>query len=56
MMDPGAVAMRTAYPRLLLVVLLLASTASVSRADDRWTPLFNGKDLSGWTARNPGAK
>jgi hypothetical protein len=55
-MDPGAVAMRPAYPRLLIAVLLLASTASVSRADDRWKPLFNGKDLSGWTARNPRAK
>src|SRR4051812_26267906 len=23
---------------------------------DVWRPLFNGKDLSGWTFRNPGAK
>jgi len=23
---------------------------------DGWRPLFNGKDLSGWTFRNPGAK
>jgi hypothetical protein len=44
------------YPRSLLVALLLASSASVSRADDRWTPLFNGKDLSGWVPRNPQAK
>jgi Domain of Unknown Function (DUF1080) len=48
--------MRPTYPRLLLVALLLASTTSVSRSDDRWTPLFNGKDLAGWTPRNPGAK
>jgi hypothetical protein len=43
-------------PRLLLVALLLASTASVSRADGEWTPLFNGRDLAGWTPRNPRAK
>ena len=44
------------YPRVLLVALLLASTGSVAGADDRWTPLFNGKDLTGWRPRNPGAK
>jgi len=26
------------------------------RPEDGWKPLFNGKDLSGWTFRNPGAK
>ena len=36
--------------------MLLASTGSVAGADDRWTPLFNGKDLTGWRPRNPGAK
>jgi hypothetical protein len=36
------------YPRLLpLGVLLLASV--FLRADDAWRPLFNGKNLDGWT-------
>ena len=48
--------MRPTYPRLLLVALLLAPTASVSRTDDGWTRLFNGKDLAGWTPRNLKAK
>src|SRR5947209_7198413 len=48
--------MRPTDPRLFLVALLLAPTASVSRADDGWTRLFNGKDLAGWTPRNPEAK
>jgi hypothetical protein len=26
------------------------------RSEDGWKPLFNGKDLSGWTFRNPRAK
>ncbi len=26
------------------------------RSEDGWRPLFNGKDLSGWTFRNPAAK
>jgi hypothetical protein len=26
------------------------------RPEDGWRPLFNGKDLSGWTFRNPRAK
>jgi 3-keto-disaccharide hydrolase len=26
------------------------------RAEDGWKPLFNGRDLSGWRFRNPGAK
>ena len=26
------------------------------RLEDGWKPLFNGKDLSGWTFRNPHAK
>jgi hypothetical protein len=48
--------MRPTGTRLFLVALLWASTASVSGADDGWTPLFNGKDLAGWTPRNPKAK
>jgi hypothetical protein len=48
--------MTRTYPRVLLVALLLASTGSMAAADDRWTPQFNGKDLTGWTPRNPGAK
>ncbi len=30
--------------------------AAGALADDGWKPLFNGKDLSGWTFRNPSAK
>jgi hypothetical protein len=49
--------MRTTLPRLSLVaLLLLVSTVQESRADDEWKPLFNGKDLTGWTHRNPKAK
>jgi hypothetical protein len=44
-----------------LVVLGLAGAAALHgqppRADkDGWTPLFNGKDLTGWHIRNPKAK
>ena len=48
--------MRTIYHRSLVVALLLASTASMCRAGDGWKSLFNGKDLAGWTPRNPAAK
>lgn len=48
--------MRSTYPRLSLVALLVAFSASSSPADDGWKPLFNGKDLAGWTPRNPLAK
>jgi hypothetical protein len=30
--------------------------APTFRTEDGWKPLFNGRDLSGWTFRNPGAK
>jgi hypothetical protein len=35
---------------------LLAAPPDGSSAKEGWTPLFNGKDLTGWTFRNPGAK
>jgi hypothetical protein len=35
------------FPRILLVGVLTA--AAVMRADDGWRPLFNGRDLSGWS-------
>jgi hypothetical protein len=35
------------FPRVLLVGLLLGGMAV--RAESRWTPLWNGKDLDGWT-------
>jgi hypothetical protein len=35
------------FPRLLLVFVLLCVTAI--RAQTGWTPLWNGKDLDGWT-------
>ena len=40
--------MTTRLASMGLVVLGLASIAA--RPDDNGTPLFNGKDLSGWTA------
>ncbi len=43
-------------PACWLAALVIASTASVAPAEDGWNPLFNGKDLSGWTPRNPAAK
>jgi hypothetical protein len=45
-----------------LQAFLLASAGFASeppgqfRPEDGWKPLFNGKDLSGWTFRNPRAK
>jgi hypothetical protein len=48
--------MRALYLCLTLAALMLAPTAPISRADDGWKPLFNGKDLAGWTPRNPKAK
>src|SRR5690348_15077090 len=43
-----------------LGMILLSSRAlaqSAPRADSEgWRPLFNGKDLSGWTFHNPKAK
>lgn len=37
--------------RFVLIALVLATTPSLSRAED-WQPLFNGKDLTGWRANN----
>ena len=48
--------MRPIYHRSLVVALLVASTASMCRASDGWKSPFNGKDLAGWTPRNPTAK
>ncbi len=40
-------------PRTLAVAVLLAVFAAPLVAEEAWTPLFNGKDLSGWKASNP---
>lgn len=34
--------------RPLVALALLASTLAVPAAEKEWTPLFNGKDLTGW--------
>ncbi|MCB1079804.1 MAG: DUF1080 domain-containing protein, partial [Verrucomicrobiae bacterium] len=34
----------------LAAALWLGGSASVAMADDGFVPLFNGKDLTGWTA------
>ncbi|HYF00817.1 MAG TPA: DUF1080 domain-containing protein [Planctomycetota bacterium] len=39
--------MKTTVPAALLVLVACAGHAA-SRADDGFTPLFNGKDLAGW--------
>ena len=36
---------------LVLAVLVAGCAQTSSRDSGRWTPLFNGKDLSGWTQR-----
>lgn len=36
-----------------LVLLASLSLTAHSPADDGWTPLFNGKDLTGWKIPNP---
>ena len=43
--------MRTA---LLLTTLLLAATSTSAQPRPEWTPLFNGKDFTGWTNINTG--
>ena len=49
--------MRPRSAPLLLIALLSAASSPTTRADDDgWKPLFNGKDLAGWTPRNPAAK
>ncbi len=40
--------------RLLLVVLLLSPACQSGPAAPRWQPLFNGKDLTGWTPKITG--
>lgn len=35
----------------LLTTLLLVSLAGVTCAEENWRPLFNGKDLEGWTPK-----
>lgn len=50
--------MLPAPSRPMLLALLLASAfgpAASAQAPEGWMPLFNGKDLSGWKPRNPGA-
>lgn len=42
--------------RPLLTMALWALTTTTVLAQDGWRPLFNGKDLSGWTFRNPSAR
>jgi hypothetical protein len=34
---------------VIVVLILLAAQSATSPAPKAWTPLFNGKDLSGWT-------
>ena len=36
----------------LMAIIVTACCASVWSDDEGWTPLFNGKDLSGWAAVN----
>jgi hypothetical protein len=43
--------------RLAVLLLVLAPVARAEPpAGPGWRPLFNGKDLAGWTPRNPAAK
>jgi hypothetical protein len=37
--------------RVLLVAAALSCASPVALADDGWRPLFNGKDLDGWTVK-----
>jgi hypothetical protein len=39
---------------LIAVAALVATSISALAADTSWTPLFNGKDLSGWQQAGPG--
>src|SRR5262249_47957954 len=36
----------------LVIVSLLVAIANFAHAQERWKPLFNGKDLSGWVIVN----
>lgn len=40
---------------LRILVTVLIALASTARADESWQPLFNGRDLTGWTAVNGAA-
>jgi hypothetical protein len=52
--------MRTARPAAVALLLLVAAWPAPAPArppeGPGWRPLFNGKDLAGWTPRNPAAK
>lgn len=39
----------------LLTLILLASVAFAADSGDKWKPLFNGKDLTGWVIMNDAA-
>lgn len=39
------------FTNQLLTVTLLAFSAGMAAAEDGWRPLFNGKDLEGWTPK-----
>jgi hypothetical protein len=39
--------------RIIAIALLLATVAVPFASAEEWTPLFNGKDLTGWEADNP---
>lgn len=43
--------MRNSPSRVLLVVALLGACAAAPATDSEWVPLFNGKDLDGWTPK-----
>src|SRR2546427_4847240 len=42
------------WPFLLLAVVLLVSPGSPRAQSERWTQLFNGRDLAGWVHVSPG--
>jgi hypothetical protein len=39
---------------VFLIFILSLSLSAVKCQDDQWTPLFNGKDLTGWKQVGPG--
>lgn len=46
----------TPKSRLLFAVLIVVGMAAApSSAEEKWVPLFDGKDLDAWTVRSPGA-
>ncbi|MBI1369457.1 MAG: DUF1080 domain-containing protein [Planctomycetes bacterium] len=40
------------YATLTLAMFMLAGCASAQAEDAKWTPLFNGRDLTGWTVKS----